>query len=201
MSLIYVCMCYFLLISFKLSASFVVILCVALLCHICLDVSREDWERICLLCTVMLSLWHCMSEHSTVQCLMFHFSNTESVRDVQFSPHIHHAFSAVSENGNVQQWDMRRPDRCYHQFTAHSGPVFACDWHPEVAWLATASRDKTIKVETKALPWFYPGTWGHNYIHYTNYWLGLIFLVCIYLKLNQETRCPDQNIWVCCSSG
>jgi len=83
---------------------------------------------------------------------MFHFSNTESVRDVQFSPHIHHAFSAVSENGNVQQWDMRRPDRCYHQFTAHSGPVFACDWHPEVAWLATASRDKTIKVETKALP-------------------------------------------------
>ncbi|KAJ4434158.1 hypothetical protein ANN_16478 [Periplaneta americana] len=74
------------------------------------------------------------------------YSNTESVRDVQFSPHIHHAFAAVSENGNVQLWDLRRPDRCYHQFTAHSGPVFACDWHPEVTWLATASRDKTIKV-------------------------------------------------------
>lgn len=73
-------------------------------------------------------------------------SNTESVRDVQFSPHIHHMFAAVSENGNVQLWDIRRPDRCCHQFTAHSGPVFACDWHPEVSWLATASRDKTIKV-------------------------------------------------------
>ncbi|PNF34616.1 WD repeat-containing protein 24 [Cryptotermes secundus] len=74
------------------------------------------------------------------------YSNTESVRDVQFSPQLHHVFAAVSENGNVQLWDLRRPDRCYHQFTAHSGPVFACDWHPEVAWLATASRDKTIKV-------------------------------------------------------
>ncbi|KAK7793188.1 hypothetical protein R5R35_012832 [Gryllus longicercus] len=74
------------------------------------------------------------------------YSNTESVRDVQFSPHQHNAFAAVSENGNVQLWDLRRSDRCYHQFTAHSGPVFACDWHPEVPWIATASRDKTIKV-------------------------------------------------------
>ncbi|XP_075228783.1 WD repeat domain 24 isoform X2 [Lycorma delicatula] len=73
-------------------------------------------------------------------------SNTESVRDVQFSPHAHHTFAAVSENGNVQLWDLRRPDKCFHQFTAHSGPIFACDWHPEMAWLATASRDKTIKV-------------------------------------------------------
>lgn len=73
-------------------------------------------------------------------------SNTESVRDVQFSPHMPHMFSAVSENGNVQLWDIRRPDKCQHQFTAHSGPIFACDWHPEITWLATASRDKTIKV-------------------------------------------------------
>ncbi|XP_034247660.1 GATOR complex protein WDR24 [Thrips palmi] len=73
-------------------------------------------------------------------------SNTESIRDVQFSPQLLHAFAAVSENGNVQLWDVRRPDKCTHQFTAHSGPVFACDWHPECNWLATASRDKTIKV-------------------------------------------------------
>ncbi|XP_054288294.1 GATOR complex protein WDR24-like [Macrosteles quadrilineatus] len=74
------------------------------------------------------------------------FSNTESVRDVQFSPHAPHMFASVSENGTVQQWDLRRPDKCHQQFTAHSGPVFACDWHPEHPWLATASRDKTIKV-------------------------------------------------------
>ncbi|XP_043477248.1 GATOR complex protein WDR24 [Leptopilina heterotoma] len=74
------------------------------------------------------------------------YSNTESVRDVQFSPHQPHTFAAVSENGHVQQWDLRRPDRYFQHFAAHSGPIFSCDWHPEVNWLATASRDKTIKV-------------------------------------------------------
>ncbi|XP_008206371.1 GATOR complex protein WDR24 isoform X2 [Nasonia vitripennis] len=74
------------------------------------------------------------------------YSNTESVRDVQFSPHQAHTFAAVSENGHVQLWDLRRPDKYFQHFTAHSGPIFACDWHPETTWLATASRDKTIKV-------------------------------------------------------
>lgn len=68
------------------------------------------------------------------------------MRDVQFCPQQPHTFAAVSENGHVQQWDMRKPDRYFQHFTAHSGPIFACDWHPEAPWLATASRDKTIKV-------------------------------------------------------
>ncbi|PZC85883.1 hypothetical protein B5X24_HaOG215245 [Helicoverpa armigera] len=33
-------------------------------------------------------------------------SNTESIRDVQFSPHQAHTFAAVSENGSVQLWDV-----------------------------------------------------------------------------------------------
>ncbi|CAG9865072.1 unnamed protein product [Phyllotreta striolata] len=74
------------------------------------------------------------------------YSNTESVRDVQFSPHNSYTFAAVSDNGGVQLWDIRKSEKCLQQFTAHSGPVFACDWHPEVTWLATASRDRTIKV-------------------------------------------------------
>ncbi|KAK8733003.1 hypothetical protein OTU49_006700 [Cherax quadricarinatus] len=74
-------------------------------------------------------------------------SNAESVRDVQFNPHHSVNFCAVSENGNVQLWDMRRSDRVEKQFTAHGGPIFALDWHPEVkTWIATAGRDKTIKV-------------------------------------------------------
>ncbi|CAG0917946.1 unnamed protein product [Notodromas monacha] len=75
------------------------------------------------------------------------FSNTESVRDVQFNPHFGHQFVAVSDNGTTQIWDSRRPDKIDRQFTSHSGPVFACDWHPlNRSWLATAGRDKTIKV-------------------------------------------------------
>lgn len=74
-------------------------------------------------------------------------SNAESVRDLQFNPHHSVHFCAVSESGNVQLWDMRRPDRVEKQFTAHGGPIFALDWHPEVkTWIATAGRDKTIKV-------------------------------------------------------
>lgn len=36
------------------------------------------------------------------------FSNSESVRDVKFSPHSSNTFAAVSENGTVQLWDIRR---------------------------------------------------------------------------------------------
>lgn len=77
-------------------------------------------------------------------------SNSESVRDLQFNPHNPVHFCAVSESGNVQLWDMRRPDRVEKQFTAHGGPIFALDWHPEVkTWIATAGRDKTIKVRVR----------------------------------------------------
>lgn len=79
------------------------------------------------------------------------FSNTESVRDVQFSPHSPFTFSAVSDNGSVQLWDIRKTEKCVLQYTAHSGPVFACEWHPEMLWLATASRDKTIKVSLEKI--------------------------------------------------
>ena len=66
---------------------------------------------------------------------------------MQFNPHQYFGFAAVSENGTVQLWDLRRQDRCEKQFTAHSGPIFACDWHPEVkTWLATAGRDRAVKV-------------------------------------------------------
>ncbi|XP_015908110.1 GATOR2 complex protein WDR24 isoform X2 [Parasteatoda tepidariorum] len=75
------------------------------------------------------------------------YSLSESVRDVQFCPHQYFSFAAVQENGYVQLWDLRRTDRFERQFAAHSGPVFTCDWHPdEKLWLATAGRDKTIKV-------------------------------------------------------
>ncbi|XP_037087381.1 GATOR complex protein WDR24-like [Pollicipes pollicipes] len=73
--------------------------------------------------------------------------NTESVRDLQFNGSQPNTLCAVSESGQVQLWDKARPDRCVRQLTAHNGPAYACDWHPEhAAWLATAGRDKAIKV-------------------------------------------------------
>ena len=33
-------------------------------------------------------------------------------------------------------------------FQVHSGPAYSCSWHPENdMWLASAGRDKTIKVK------------------------------------------------------
>ena len=65
---------------------------------------------------------------------------------MQFNPHQHTQFAAVSDNGCVQLWDLRKTEKPEKQFTAHSGPVFTCDWHPENRnILATAGRDKTIK--------------------------------------------------------
>ena len=77
-----------------------------------------------------------------------HFmSNTESIRDVQFNPHNQYQVASVSEHGKVQLWDCRRPDRWEKQWPGHSEHVFACEWHPEVrGWLATAGRDKLVKV-------------------------------------------------------
>lgn len=60
---------------------------------------------------------------------------SESVRDVQFSTKDFFTFAASFENGNVQLWDIRRPDRYERMFTAHTGPVFCCDWHPEDRWV------------------------------------------------------------------
>ncbi|CAG0884068.1 unnamed protein product [Cyprideis torosa] len=75
------------------------------------------------------------------------FQGTERVRDVQFSPFQHSSFVAVTENGNVQIWDLRKPNHRVMNFTAHTGPVLACDWHPTIRdRLATAGRDRYIKV-------------------------------------------------------
>ncbi|GAB0092870.1 GATOR complex protein WDR24 [Sergentomyia squamirostris] len=95
------------------------------------------------------------SQDGTIKCfdtridkgaIITYFSNSESVRDVKFSPHSPNTFAAVSENGTVQIWDIRRAEKCTTQFTAHSGPIYTCDWHPTQQWLATGSRDKQIKV-------------------------------------------------------
>ncbi|CAD7087465.1 unnamed protein product [Hermetia illucens] len=94
------------------------------------------------------------SQDGTIKCFDLrldksvntYFSNSESVRDVKFSPHSTNTFAAVSENGTVQLWDIRKSDKCTLQFTAHSEPIYTCDWHPNKNWLATGSRDKQIKV-------------------------------------------------------
>ncbi|KAH9519102.1 WD repeat-containing protein 24 [Bulinus truncatus] len=83
-------------------------------------------------------------------CSKFGTLGTDSAKDAQFFPlNIgYFMFASAYESGAVQTWDMRRPDRPEKTFMAHNGPIFSLDWHPadKIPWLATAGRDKTIKI-------------------------------------------------------
>lgn len=72
---------------------------------------------------------------------------SESVRDVRFSPQIHHCFCAAFDNGTIQLWDIRKYNTYERKITAHQGPVFCIDWHPDCrTLLASGGRDRFIQV-------------------------------------------------------
>ncbi|KAI8989271.1 WD40-repeat-containing domain protein [Pilobolus umbonatus] len=72
---------------------------------------------------------------------------SESVRDVQFNPVSFYEFAAAFETGTIQKWDMRNPKALYDKkVSAHNGPCFTVDWHPNGKLVASGGRDKTIKV-------------------------------------------------------
>lgn len=81
------------------------------------------------------------------QAVINYSSLSESVRDLQFSPHKPNTFIAVQDNGYVQMYDLRKKDKFEVCFPGHNGPILACDWHPDNAdCVATAGRDMSIKV-------------------------------------------------------
>ena len=49
----------------------------------------------------------------------------------------------------LQLWDKRKTDYPTHRLTAHSGPVYNCEWHLEREnCFATGGRDKNLKVRS-----------------------------------------------------
>src|SRR4029434_1854721 len=85
----------------------------------------------CVYVCVCVCVWTCVQTCMCVcvrACLCV-LGQSESVRDVQFSMKDYFTFAASFENGNVQLWDIRRPDRYARMFTAHTRPVFRSDWH------------------------------------------------------------------------
>ena len=85
--------------------------------------------------------------HSDQQVAQMTFSQTESVRDIEWNPHVDNQIAAVSENGQVQLWDIRRYNVPELKWSAHTDHIYTCDWNPDQKYvLATAGRDKCIKI-------------------------------------------------------
>ncbi|KAJ3239516.1 WD repeat-containing protein 24, partial [Chytriomyces hyalinus] len=70
----------------------------------------------------------------------------DKVRDVQFSPTSSYEFIAAFENGDVQKWDIRKPNEPERRWSAHYGLALTVDWHPDGKVFASAGRDRVIKV-------------------------------------------------------
>ena len=76
--------------------------------------------------------------------------NSNSIRDVCFSPYSPTVFAAAFDSGRMQIWDVRM-ERPMQTTLAHNGPVLAVSFHPTVRGkIATGGRDKLVKV------------WAHN---------------------------------------
>ncbi|KAF3932703.1 hypothetical protein ABW19_dt0203724 [Dactylella cylindrospora] len=58
-------------------------------------------------------------------------------------------FAAAFDNGSIQKWEWRMGGTAHSylkKISAHNGPVFSIDWHPDGKHVASGGRDKTIKV-------------------------------------------------------
>ena len=70
-----------------------------------------------------------------------------AVRDVQFNPFFPNYFAAAFDDGTVQAFDIRKPQKCERKILAHNGLVLSIDWHPQdSSLLASGGRDSFVRV-------------------------------------------------------
>ncbi|KAJ3098891.1 WD repeat-containing protein 24 [Phlyctochytrium planicorne] len=96
--------------------------------------ASQDWT---------IKLWDLRTKHI---CRATFEGKAEGVRDVQFNPVRPNEFIAAFENGSIQKWDTRKPTEAERRLGGHSGQALTVDWNPDGQMVATAGRDKIIKV-------------------------------------------------------
>ncbi|KAG0644504.1 hypothetical protein HOY80DRAFT_940362 [Tuber brumale] len=70
----------------------------------------------------------------------------DAVRDVQFNAGNAVEFAAAFDNGTIQRWDYRKDNNHERSISAHNGPAFTVDWHPDGRHCASGGRDRSVKV-------------------------------------------------------
>jgi len=75
-------------------------------------------------------------------------SYNSGARDVQFHPTEPDKFASAYEQNTIEVWDMRASaTRAARKFiNAHQDPVYTIDFNADGTYLASGSRDRTVKV-------------------------------------------------------
>ncbi|EPS41814.1 hypothetical protein H072_4214 [Dactylellina haptotyla CBS 200.50] len=93
----------------------------------------------------MMKLWDLRQKKSTMTL----WGKSDAVRDVQFNAANAVHFAAAFDNGTIQKWEWRMVGAAQtylKKISAHNGPAFSIDWHPDGKHVASGGRDKTVKV-------------------------------------------------------
>ncbi|CAG7945461.1 unnamed protein product [Penicillium salamii] len=81
----------------------------------------------------------CGSKHS-------YQGNSDSIRDVRWSPTDGVVFATASDSGAIQMWDYRKVNAPLMRIAAHDRPCFAVDWHPDGKHIVSGGTDRQVKV-------------------------------------------------------
>jgi len=78
-------------------------------------------------------------------------SYNSGARDVQFHPTEPDKFASAYEQNTIEVWDMRASaTRAARKFiNAHQDPVYTIDFSADGTYLASGSRDRTVKVRSR----------------------------------------------------
>ncbi|KAJ2841759.1 SEA (Seh1-associated) complex subunit, partial [Coemansia erecta] len=77
----------------------------------------------------------------------FRIEMQRAPQDISCNPVDPNAIAAISSEGQISLWDVRKPTECVKQFHAHSAYNGQClTWHPKGRFIASGASDQTIKI-------------------------------------------------------
>ena len=72
--------------------------------------------------------------------------NSNSIRDLKWSPTNGVEFAFCTDNGTIQRWDFRYDKNPQLRINAHIKQCYSIDWHPDGKYLVSGGQDKNIKI-------------------------------------------------------
>ena len=83
---------------------------------------------------------------ATCQSVRKFTGNSNSIRDLRWSPTNGVEFAFCTDNGTVQRWDFRHDKNPQLRVNAHSRQCYSIDWHPDGKHLVSGGQDRNIRI-------------------------------------------------------